>query len=55
MPNFPPILVELWNAIEKIAGKLVAIVDKLARFIWGIALWLFERFVDLIKYIADKI
>ena len=55
MPNFPPILVELWNAIEKISAKLVAVVDKLAVYIWQIAVWFFEKFVDLIKYIADKI
>lgn len=55
MPNFPPILIELWEALAKIVDKFISWLTTAARFIWGVLAWLFERFVDVIQYIADKL
>lgn len=55
MNNFPKIFIELWEATQKIADKLIGFVNKAAGFIWGIFVWLFEKFVDLFQYIADKL
>ena len=53
--NFPPILIELWEAIGKIIAKLTAWLTAAVYFVWDILVWLFEKFVDIIKYIADKL
>ena len=55
MIKFPVILIELWEAIGKIITKLTTWITAAVYFVWDILVWLFERFVDVIKYIADKL
>lgn len=55
MDNLPPIFKELWEAISTIVEKVSGLLSKALLFLWGILVWLFERFVDLIQLIADKI
>ena len=53
MSNLPPILKELFNAVAVIIEKLSMILTRMLAFLWGILTWLFERFVDLIRWIAN--
>ncbi|KKU77278.1 MAG: hypothetical protein UY12_C0030G0003 [Parcubacteria group bacterium GW2011_GWA2_47_8b] len=55
MPNFPPILKELWGAAQMIVEKVSAVVVKIVLLAWQAIYWLFERFVDLIHLIAGKL
>lgn len=55
MINFPPILVNLWDALAKIVDKLTVLLTAATHFLWSILVLLFEKFVHLIQYIADKI
>jgi|GEM_PF-3470285 len=55
MPNFPSILVQLWEALAKIVDKLTVWLTAAAHLFWAILVWFFEKFVNLAQYIADKI
>lgn len=55
MIKFPPILIELWNAVGKIIDKLTMAIQKIVVVFWHVLVFLFDKFVDLIKYIADKL
>lgn len=55
MGNLPPVLVELWEAASAIIEKLARPISKALIFLGSAAVFLFEKFVELMKWIADKL